>query len=110
MNVLLEISFVKMSEISCFTGAGEVENGKKPDDFIPSSWKPYGQCGVKSPFCFGVCYLIWVDPPKTTQLMLITYQPELQMKSYKKERKNRTKSKQILICVYILRGLLLQSR
>ena len=110
LNVLVEISLVKMAEIFCFTGTGEVENGKKPDDFISSSLKPYGQCGVKSPFWCDVCYLIWVDPPETTQLMLITFQPELQTNNYKKERKNRTKSKQILICVYILRGLLLQSR
>ena len=50
LNVLVEISLVKMADIFCFTGTGEVENGKKSDDFIPSSWKPYGQCGVKSPF------------------------------------------------------------
>ena len=50
LNVLVEISLVKMAEIFCFTGAGEVENGKKPDDFISSSLKPYGQCGLKGPF------------------------------------------------------------
>ena len=63
MDIIVEIAFVKMVEISCFTGAGEVENGKKPDDFIPSSRKPYGQCGVKSPFWCDVCYLIDLGRP-----------------------------------------------
>ena len=110
LNVLVEISLVKMAEIFCFTGTGEVENGKKPDDFISSSLKPYGQCGLKGPFWCDVCYLIWVDPPETTQLMLITYQPELQTNNYKKERKKQNKIKtNSYLCIYTERLVITKS-
>ena len=46
---MFQIKLQTVCKLAEFSGEVENERKKKPDDFISSKWRLYGQCGVNSP-------------------------------------------------------------